>query len=100
MYIEAEETMAPTLDTIIQPSAWAKRPFWVDEIQKVVFGVVALNFELPQKLSFIYKIPGGGSGPGRAGLPPPGRRLLFCIYLVHLVYDIFVHIDIWIYLEW
>ena len=33
---------------------------------------------------------------GRAGLPPPGRRLVFCIYLVYLVY-ICIYLDIFWY---
>ena len=40
----------------------------------------------------IYKIPGGGpAARGRARLPPPGRRLVFCIYFLYIFY-IFLYI--------
>ena len=34
---------------------------------------------------------------GRAGLPPPGRRLVFCLYLVYLVY-LCMYLDIFEYI--
>ena len=48
----------------------------------------------------IYKMPGGGQGPGAGGQagpppspPPPGRRLIFCVYL----YILYIPVYIWIY---